>query len=60
MHDSEPAPIGVFGPEPAEQAGRIISTVDRTVVADDSMCAGDEEHHFRVAKDANAVLKAAR
>lgn len=59
MQDSEPAPIGVFGPELAEQVGQIMSTVDRTIVPDDSMYAGNEEHYFRVASDAlGAVLHA--
>ena len=59
MRVSEPAPTSVLGTSLAEQVEQLMSTVDRTIVADDSMFAGNEEHYFTVASDAlGAVLHA--
>jgi SAM-dependent methyltransferase len=51
--------MSAFGPRLAEQVEQIMSVVDRTIVADDSMFGGSEEHYFSVASDAlGAVLHA--
>ncbi len=47
------------GPGLAEQAGRIMSTVDKTIAPGDSMYGGDEEHYFSVPPRRSA-LKATR